>query len=63
MDVYNIMRPGYEYLIDEGDKISWSRYRIDATMYDTEEEADNRRIELGLVMCGLGFGSRRINPK
>jgi hypothetical protein len=57
-DGYTIHR-GDEFLIIEQDGISWSRYKIDATFFDTQEEADAVRIKLGLVMCGTGWHSNR----
>lgn len=62
-DAYTIIREGYEFLVEENGGIAWSRYAADATFYESEEEADKRRLELGLVLCSTGWHSNRTHYK
>ncbi len=65
MEGYTIHREGWQFLVEEKDGgIGWSKYKVDATFYDTEEEAEAAKLKFGLVMCGTGWHSNReMNPK
>jgi len=62
---YTISRAINEFLVEEPNGgIGWSKYKVDATFYDTEEEAEAVKLKFGLVMCGVGWHSRRgLNDK
>ncbi len=62
---YTIGRGVHEFLVEEPDGgIGWSKYKVDATFYDTEEEAEAARMKFGLVMCGVGWHSKKeMNPR
>lgn len=50
---------GNAYLLEENDKIYWAQYMVDATMYDTQEDADTAISKYGLSMCATGWRSSR----
>ena len=64
MEGYTIYREAYEFLVEKSNgEIGWSKYKIDATFYDTEEEAEAVRLKLGLVFCGVGWHSNKGVPE
>lgn len=56
-EYYYIENEDREFLCLEDGEIGWSKFIIDAADFTSEEEADAKIIELGLVFCGVGWRS------